>query len=110
MQQHTKPAANVTSGKPSSGDAAKNDFAATAKMFSPGAVEAIMDIAKRSGPLLHRYAENLMIGGDHQMIDARTVASTFQEFVQCSLSGFLIFSLNTHRVQHKPSFYCHQIQ
>ena len=63
MQQHTKPAANVTSGKPSSGDAAKNDFAATAKMLSPGAVEAIMDIAKRSGPLLHRYAENLRSAG-----------------------------------------------
>ena len=82
MQQHTKPAANVTSGNPGSGGAAKNDFAATAKMLSPGAVEAIMDVAKRSGPLLHRYAENIRSGGDHQVIDARTVASTFQEFVQ----------------------------
>ena len=50
--------------------------------MSPTAIEALADIVRRSSNLCRLQAERLKTDDGYQVIDPRTVAATFQEFVQ----------------------------
>jgi polyhydroxyalkanoate synthase len=61
---------------------AAQDPAAADGMLSPGAIDALADIAKRSDRLARLQAEKLKAEDNYQVIDPRTVAAAFQEFWQ----------------------------
>ena len=55
---------------------------ASSEMSAAAAIDTLADIAKRSINLFRIYAEQLKTDDGYQVIDPRTVASTFQEFFQ----------------------------
>ena len=79
MNKPTKPVAGPNSRGRDATKAAQNDVTA---MLSPGAIDALADIAKRTTQLIRLRAERLKGDDGYQVIDPRTVATTFQEFVQ----------------------------
>jgi polyhydroxyalkanoate synthase len=80
MQKRAKPAKDSGSRDQSGADAEKKDFSATAKMLNPAAVEALMDIAKRSNSLFLMYGEQLKANDSHQAVDPGSVTATFADF------------------------------
>ena len=80
-----KPANPVISPKASGreqGSEARKYPATAGDVLSPTAVEALADIVRRSSNLCRLQAERLKTDDGYQVIDPRTVATTFQEFVQ----------------------------
>jgi polyhydroxyalkanoate synthase len=74
-------------GGPGSQDAASAQGgpvkAATADvMLSPGAIDALADIAKRTGRLARLQAERLQSSDGYQVIDPKTVSATVREFTR----------------------------
>ena len=63
-------------------ESGSNVSALTGGTLKPGTVNALADIAERSGNLLNLYAGKLQAGGDTQVIDPQTAAVTVQEFIQ----------------------------
>ena len=61
---------------------ARKPAAAASGMLSPGTIDALADIAKRTDRLARLGAEKLTTNDGYQVIDPRTVAATFQEFTQ----------------------------
>ena len=61
---------------------AKKDVGASLEMSVATAIDTLADIAKRSTNLFRIYTERLKGDDGYQVIDPRTVASTFQEFFQ----------------------------
>ena len=61
---------------------ARNGLAAAGEMLSPGAVDTLAEIARRSNRLAQLHAERLKSDDGYQVIDQRTVTATFQEVVQ----------------------------
>ena len=59
---------------------ANKDSGASPEMFSAATIDILADIAKHSTNLFRIYAERLKSDDGYQVIDPRTVASTFQEF------------------------------
>src|SRR5215470_6042148 len=64
------------------GAGAKKDPGASQEMPIAAAIDTLADIAKRSTNLFRIYAEQLKSDDGYQVIDPRTVVSTFQEFFQ----------------------------
>ena len=62
--------------------AAPADRATAEGTLSPGAIDALADIAKRIDRLGRLHAERIRTSDDYQVIDPRTVAATLQEFTQ----------------------------
>jgi polyhydroxyalkanoate synthase len=78
-----KPATSVIRSKTSDrekGGKAKKNPASAGVVLSPEAIDALTDIARRSENLFRLQAERLKTDDGYQVIDPRTVASTFQEF------------------------------
>ena len=78
---------DVLDRKPEPG--AKNDLGQKSEMSGPKpemstavTIDTIADIAKRSVNLFRMYAERLKGDDGYQVMDPKTVASTFQEFFQ----------------------------
>jgi polyhydroxyalkanoate synthase len=82
MNKPTKPVVDPVARGRESAKAAQNDVATADGMLSPSAVDALADIAKRTTQLVRLHAERLKSDDGYQVIDPRTVAATFQEFVQ----------------------------
>jgi polyhydroxyalkanoate synthase subunit PhaC len=61
---------------------AKKNPDASQEMPVAAAIDTLADIAKRSTNLFRIYAEQLKSDDGYQVIDPKTVASTFQEFFQ----------------------------
>ena len=59
---------------------ANKDSGASPEMFAAAAIDILADIAKHSTNLFRIYAERLKSDDGYQVMDPRTVASTFQEF------------------------------
>ena len=82
-----KPATSVISSKTSDrekGGKAKKNPASAGVVLSPEAIDALTDIARRSDNLFRLHAERLKADDGYQVVDPRTVASTFQEFARAA--------------------------
>jgi polyhydroxyalkanoate synthase len=82
-----KPATLVISSKTSDrekGGKAKKNPASAGVVLSPEAIDALTDIARRSDDLFRLQAERLKTDDGYQVIDPRTVTSTFQEFARAA--------------------------
>ena len=82
-----KPATSVISSKTSDrekGGKAKKNPASAGLVLSPEAIDALTDIARRSDDLFRLQAERLKTDDGYQVIDPRTVTSTFQEFARAA--------------------------
>jgi len=71
-EQTASPSVNTTA----------NDPGAAGGVLSPGAIDALADIAKRTDRLARAQAEKLKTRDGYQVIDPRTVAAAFQELAQ----------------------------
>jgi polyhydroxyalkanoate synthase len=79
-QQNESPGVKAPKIESAAAKAADTTAAAADGMLSPGAIDALADIAKRADRLARLHAERLKTGDDYQVIDPRTVAATFREF------------------------------
>jgi poly[(R)-3-hydroxyalkanoate] polymerase subunit PhaC len=61
---------------------APKSLAATAGMLSDRSIDALADIVKRTNQLGRLHAEKLKSADGYQVIDPKTVTSTFQEFMR----------------------------
>ena len=82
MNKHAKQSINVKALDPKTETAAKKDPGASPEMSIAGAIDTLADIAKRSTNLFRIYTEQLRSDDGYQVMDPRTVASTFQDFFQ----------------------------
>ncbi|MGA7003386.1 MAG: hypothetical protein WBZ28_15750, partial [Pseudolabrys sp.] len=82
MNKHAKQSIKVKSLDPKTDTAAKKDPGASPEMSIAGTIDTLADIAKRSTNLFRIYTEQLRSDDGYQVMDPRTVASTFQEFFQ----------------------------
>ena len=81
MAQTDKAPASRTNG-----DTPYRDFAATAKMLNPQTVNAMVDIAERSGSLFNLYAEKTKGLDAGSPIDPRVFADTFERFLKKAIT------------------------
>jgi polyhydroxyalkanoate synthase len=82
MSRRVKLVSQTTMQSPGAAIAAGNGSAAAPESWKPEVTEALADIATESGELLRLFAERLQTDDGYQVIDQRTVASTFQELFQ----------------------------
>src|SRR5215471_4907987 len=82
MNKPAKPIVDANSPAREPEKATQNDVTMADGMLTPSAIEALADIAKRTTHLVRLHAEKLKEDDSYQVIDPRTVATTFQEFVQ----------------------------
>ena len=82
MGKPAKPAISPKASDREQGSEARKYPATAGDVLSPTAVEALADIVRRSSNLCRLQAERLKTDDGYQVIDPRTVAETFQEFVQ----------------------------
>jgi polyhydroxyalkanoate synthase len=75
------PAQTAQDGGPAM-KAQKSRAAAAEAMLSPASIDALADIAKCGDRLLRRNIERLKSDDGYQVIDPRTVLSTFQDFAE----------------------------
>src|SRR5215470_18399012 len=82
MNKVTRPANKPPSPSPASANATQTNRATAHEMLSPAAIDALSDIAERTGRLVSNQTEKLKTDDGYQVIDPRTVTATFQEFAQ----------------------------
>jgi polyhydroxyalkanoate synthase len=80
--QNTSAPAKAQQNAPAAAKATAPDPAPANGMLSPGAIDALADIAKRTDRLARAQAEKLKTRDGYQVIDPRTVAAAFQELAQ----------------------------
>ena len=80
--QNTPAPAKAEPRAPTATKATAGDPAPAEAMLSPGAIDALADIAKRADRLARAQAEKLKTRDGYQVIDPRTVAAAFQELAQ----------------------------
>src|SRR3954451_11518828 len=82
MNKPVKPSEQTKASKVDPGNATKDMFAVPTEGLSTKANDAIQEIAQRAGNLFKLYAERARSDDGYQVIDPKTVAATFQEFIQ----------------------------
>src|SRR5215475_12507636 len=82
MDDVTKPVIPPKSKQRVSAKAAPSDTPAMDGLLSPGAIDALADIAKRTNRLARLRAEKLKTDDGYRVIDPKTVAAAVQEFTQ----------------------------
>jgi polyhydroxyalkanoate synthase subunit PhaC len=85
MNKPTKPI-HPTHRKQVSAKAATDGLQGKDTILSPGAADALLDIAKRAERLFRLQVERLASEDGYQVIDPRTVAATLQEFARTAQS------------------------
>jgi poly[(R)-3-hydroxyalkanoate] polymerase subunit PhaC len=77
-----KPEKPTVQAKPRENETVQKPERVTAeKKANAGAVETLTDITNRSANLFHVYSEKISSDDGYQVIDAKTVTATFQEFI-----------------------------
>src|SRR5262245_26946820 len=74
--------ASAKATKNDAGKAAQSDIPAADGLLSPGAIDALADIAKRTNRLARLRAEQLKTDDGYRVIDPKTVVAAAQEFTQ----------------------------
>jgi polyhydroxyalkanoate synthase len=84
MKKVTKAGTGPSSQDAASAKAGREVPATGNGMLSPGAIDALADIAKRTNRLAHLQAERLKSSDGYQVIHPKTVAATVRQFSQAA--------------------------